>query len=162
MKRRAIPNYPGYFACSDGRIFGIRFKHPLRQSLNGPGYKQVTLCNDGGPKIHAVHRLIAAAFCPGHGRDVNHKNGDKADNRADNLEWCSRSSNQRHAADIGLKPSGEKSHLCTKLKTADVLQIRKLLKKRTPQSKIGNLFNVSQSLVSKIKNRHKWRQLRNP
>lgn len=55
-----------------------------------------------------VHRLIALAFlpCPGDPETyvVNHKDGDKANNRATNLEWCTQAANVAHARKIGLIP----------------------------------------------------------
>ena len=51
-----------------------------------------------------VHRLVALYFLenPNKYPDINHKNGIKDDNRAENLEWCSKSMNMRHAYDTGL------------------------------------------------------------
>jgi hypothetical protein len=52
-----------------------------------------------------VHRIVAAAFigpCPD-GLEINHKNGIKLDNRAENLEYTTRSANMKHAYDSGLR-----------------------------------------------------------
>lgn len=64
----------------------------------------VRLC--WGKKITTVfiHRLVAAAFVPNPQRKpfVNHKNGNKLDNRAVNFEWTTHAENIQHAYDTGL------------------------------------------------------------
>lgn len=66
------------------------------------GYERVVLSKHGKPKRIPVHRIVAQAFIPNPNNlpQVNHKNGDKKDNRVENLEWCTRSENQRHRVDI--------------------------------------------------------------
>lgn len=60
------------------------------------GYLKVTF--ESGGKQHLVHRLVAQAFVPGDvSLQVNHRNGNRADNRAENLEWLSCSDNHRHS-----------------------------------------------------------------
>jgi hypothetical protein len=71
----------------------------LKFSLAGAGYAQV--CLGAGPKYY-IHRLVAHAFCANsrNHRDINHLNGLKLDNRADNLAWCSKSENSHHATHV--------------------------------------------------------------
>lgn len=72
-------------------------------NLNSYGYKVVRLSSPGRkPKDFKVHRLVAFAFLPTipGKNDVNHKDGNKTNNYADNLEWCSRGENNKHAATI--------------------------------------------------------------
>lgn len=66
------------------------------------GYLIVNLTPTG---TIAVHILVAKVFVPGErrGYDVNHMGGVKTNNRADNLEWVTKSRNQQHAVEAGLK-----------------------------------------------------------
>lgn len=71
----------------------------IRKEKSKPnGYRYVQLNLNGKEKDFHVHRLVAKHFVPGYfdGAHVNHKDGNKANNTADNLEWCTRSENQRH------------------------------------------------------------------
>lgn len=63
-------------------------------------YLCVTLQQNGTRKCWAIHRLVANAFLPQDQKrlQINHKNGIKDDNRAENLEWCSQSENVIHCA----------------------------------------------------------------
>lgn len=74
----------------------------LKVTTDRLGYKRVGLFKCGTNKKYFVHRLVATAFLGGTGRDVNHINGDKGDNRSTNLEWCSHKENMLKAASIGL------------------------------------------------------------
>ena len=103
-----IPGFDGCYQVSNlGRIRSYLSrgcaKHrrepvTLSGSLVG-GYVQIALRKAGHTTQLMVHRLVAEAFVPNPNKkpEVNHINGDKADNRADNLEWTTRSENMKHA-----------------------------------------------------------------
>lgn len=77
-----------------------------RRLFNNPsGYPAVNLYNHCKHKTIAIHRLVALAFIPtpDNKLDVNHIDGNKTNNNVDNLEWCTRSENLKHAYKIGLK-----------------------------------------------------------
>ena len=76
----------------------------LTLSHDAYGYLQCALSNCGKTKKAKVNRLVAEAFIsPVDGKShVNHINGDKTDNRVENLEWCDISENNRHAYETGL------------------------------------------------------------
>ena len=90
---------------------GIKFNekrlvksYVLKQNKKRNGYFSVDLSKENKVKTISVHKIVAIAFCenPENKTQVNHKNGNKADNRAENLEWVTPSENIRHAFDIGL------------------------------------------------------------
>ena len=108
---RPIEGWPRYQVSNIGRIRRIlkdRRCAPfriLKPNCLRLGYLQVALCNELGRKDFKIHRLVALSFLgtPPCGFQVNHKNGDKADNRVDNLEWVTPGDNDRHAYRLGLK-----------------------------------------------------------
>lgn len=106
-----------YSVSNFGRV--MSHKYGKGRILNGvpnpDGYPTVNLCDGrGGRRRRHVHRLVAEAFLgppPTPQHEVNHKNGDKTDPRDSNLEWVTRSGNQRHRRDVlkhGNDAHGEK------------------------------------------------------
>ena len=82
----------------------------LKPSTNGSGYLSVGLYNHPYHRTCTVHRLVAMAFIPNpeNKRTVNHIDGNKRNNRADNLEWATHGENHRHAYRTGLKVTTER------------------------------------------------------
>lgn len=95
-----------YSVSDDGRVRSGRrgYSRLLVLQQSRKGYLCVTLRVRGRSRRFFAHRLVAAAFIPNPERKphVNHLNGVKYDNRAENLEWCTASENQRHAHRNGL------------------------------------------------------------
>lgn len=94
---REVPGFPGYMVSDMGRIKGRRPAGRIMQCPRGAnGYLRVCLSDR---KCHLVHRLVLLAFIGESSLQVNHKNGEKADNRLSNLEYCTGSENQKHSWD---------------------------------------------------------------
>ena len=87
-----------YEVSSLGRVRHARRKQPLRLIDDGKGYLIFGAFIKGKQKNIRVHRQVALSFCEGwrEGLQVNHKDGNKHNNRATNLEWVTASENVRH------------------------------------------------------------------
>ena len=98
-----VPNLDGYQVSNLGRIKMLEYtmkmpnggnKHykekikPQEKTRNG--YLRVKCYKDKQTKRYLIHRLVAMAFLdnPNNYPQVNHKDENKENNRADNLEWC--------------------------------------------------------------------------
>lgn len=94
-----IKGYEGYYqVSSEGQIKNILNNKILTGDTNNAGYRRVWLCTPVKKRMF-VHRIVAITFCNGYEEDkvVNHKDGNKTNNKAENLEWVTRSENDLHA-----------------------------------------------------------------
>ena len=117
MDFKPIKGYEGLYEVNElGEVYSCERitsngKHIQRKKLKGGSfsndYKFVCLRKDGVNKNHSIHRLVAETFIPNPSKlsDVNHIDGNKQNNCVENLEWCSRSENLKHAIKIGLVES---------------------------------------------------------
>lgn len=95
--------YP--YKISDlGRIFSINTNKVCKYSFDQRGYPQVIIYGDKRIS-RRVHRLVALAYVPNplRKREVNHKDGDKLNTRASNMEWVTSRENTDHAYKTGLR-----------------------------------------------------------
>jgi hypothetical protein len=105
---KAIPDIiPEQYEVSNlGRIRNTKFRRILKATLNDHGYFSLEI----NAKQMRVHKLIAHAFCNKPDSEltlvVNHIDGIKTNNKAENLEYITHSDNIYHAIKLGLKPIG--------------------------------------------------------
>lgn len=99
-----ISEYDKEYAVSNsGTVYEVSSGfYKVVKTWDTNGYKHVKLYKGGVRKTVYVHRLVAEYFIEKSpsASEVNHKNGVKEDNRAENLEWCTHEENIRHAVDV--------------------------------------------------------------
>lgn len=105
-----LPNFDNrYIVSRDGRIVSLDYnsKKGIKElsQFKLKGYLMVKLTRQGKSIHYFVHRAVAETFIPNPNNylEVNHKSGIKTENFVENLEWCTRSQNIKHAYDTGLK-----------------------------------------------------------
>lgn len=153
---KLIKHYKGGFSRRKERI--------LKTSEDRYGYLKVVLQRDKKRLHTTVHRVVAKAFLknPNNLPQVNHEDGNKKNNRVDNLTWCNTSYNIRHAIDNGLidheKVSGENCYI-TNLTNELVLEIRDKMKNGIKNKEIEKEYKLSRSAVSRIRNRKSFKNI---
>ena len=110
---KPIKRCPKYLVSNMGRIAIAETAKIKKTHVNKKGYEVVELGAGGVRHSYRVHRLVAEAFLDGDGTglDVNHKFGNKSDNRVSMLEWTTRSENIRHAFDVLKKEPGHRTRV---------------------------------------------------
>lgn len=151
----------GYKISNIGKIIGKNGRE-IKGSISKWGYKtcSINLGSDYGV-VHGFHRVIATVFIPNpeNKPEVNHIDGNKLNNRADNLEWVSKKENQRHASHVLNKRVG-KYHYDTNLSDEIVIDIYNKCKYTDMKyEEIARIYNVSKDTPAKIAQGYSWKYL---
>lgn len=166
---RPVPEWESFYEASNqGRIRTIGGRwgttagyRILRPYKNQCGYLTVVLsAQPRKKKVYFLHRLVAAAFIGERpeGQFVNHLDGDKLNNRPENLEYVTPKGNKRHASQMGLIMRGAE-HCHTKLSDDDVRNIRALHEQGWQQKAIAAKYGLHSSTVMRIIFRRTWMHL---
>lgn len=108
--KKLIKNSKNYYITETGEVLSGSYKLKTRKTPRG--YEIVDIGYIGtGRKTRYIHRLVAEAFIPNpeNKAQVNHKDGDKLNNKLSNLEWNTPEENAKHARNSGLYLCGEDS-----------------------------------------------------
>ena len=161
---KPIPGFESTYEVSNlGRVksYAQSAAGKLRAPLtNLRGYKQMILSKAGKNSIHSVHLLVCQAFIgqkPA-GMEINHKNGIKADNRLENLEYCTKSENKSHSVNV-LKQGRGESHGMSKINEEIVREIRRLAATKMCHREIAAKFGITRPNVSYIVKGVAWRHI---
>lgn len=143
-------------ACHpSGVIFSVKTGDPRKLWKTRHGYLQLAV----GRTSYLAHRLIADVFVfnPESKPLINHKNGVKDDNRADNLEWCTQLENVRHARDVlGIKfslPGFENPN--SKVTEKDIRVMIRLWQFGLSESKISEIMEYAKPTISEHLKAHR-------
>ena len=150
-----------YSITTDGQIYSVRSNRFLKPQMDKYGYLKTGLWKDGERKFFLVHRLVAKTFLPNVGNlpEVNHIDGDKTNNKLDNLEWCTSSDNLKHAFASGAKSNKGAKNPKSKLNEEKVREIRFLLKIRDVKE-ISNIYGVVPGAIYNIKSGKSWNHVK--
>ena len=127
----------------------------MKPQKNKRGYLVIGLVSDDY-KSYKVHRLVATAYIPNpyNYPEVNHIDGDKENNRVENLEWCTKQYN----IDDAIKRGVHSAVARRKLSNEDVDFVRLSIKMGEPKKVIAAFLNVSVSTIYDVASGKSYRQ----
>jgi len=160
-----VIGFEGLYVVSNfGNIRSVRWFSKgayLKGNVTRDGYSQVLLCKHGKPKMFYRHKIVAAAFIPNTNNypQINHIDGNKLNNLVENLEWCTRSMNQKHAIRTNLQPLaiGEKNGQ-SKLTADQVVKIKTVFKNLKGNT-VARMFGVTPATIYLIRSRQTWKHV---
>lgn len=167
---KTIPGYEGIYQASNlGRIRSLPRKNRrgnkispriLKLISHRQGYLRVHLFKGDSSMTFQVHRLVMMTFVgDGKGYEVNHRNGNPADNRLENLEYVTRLENVRHSIDVLNRGLIGNRNGRAKLTETDIPKIDSLLEQGMCHRKIACIFNVSETSIRNVYHRTYWKHI---
>lgn len=158
----SIPNYEElYLIDKFGNIWSINKQRLLHHRLTQNGYHRIGLFdNYHKGKDFYVHRLVAQLFIPNprNCNEINHKDGNKANNNVDNLEWVTHSENHVHSRSVLKELIGAKNG-CAKLTEEQVISIRNDRKNGLNLREIAEKYKISWENARDICSGKRWKHL---
>ncbi len=159
-----IEDFEGLYKISSlGRVMSLR-KGKERILISNPkkgNYAIVCLCKKDFELTINIHRIVAKHFVlnPDKKKIVNHKDGNKHNNAAKNLEWCTMQENAWHARDMGLTPIGQ-DVVFSKYKDWQIKQVKGLLSLGHLNLEIAALTGIPRHTITKIKMNKEWTHIK--
>lgn len=150
---KPVKGFENYEVSNLGQVKSLNYNRTkgtkiLKPGMDTNGYLQVHLSKNGKHYAKSIHRLVAEAFIPNidNKPEVNHIDGNKQNNKVENLEWVTRRENNKHAYDTGLlKPpvmKGEENPRARKVICTNTGEIFNYIKEAAKK------YNVIDSSIS--------------
>lgn len=171
---RQVRGFPGYFVSDHGEVWSLKKGDDpkgkrrwgktswrrLKVDVNRYGYERVALMRNKRSVQVTVHVAVCEAF---HGprpfqKVCAHNDGNKLNNRAENLRWATQMENTYDSIRHGTRAVGERVHTA-KLSNKQVSEIWKRLQEGEFGTKLAREFGVSNGLITSIKNGRTWRHV---
>lgn len=140
-----VSDYEGLYKVSNygkvKRLYKNGLEKQLKPVKGSFDYFYHSLCKEGKSRTVRIHRIVAKEFVPNplNYNEVNHIDGNKENNIATNLEWCTRSHNMKHAYKAGL------SNLSEEIRNKGRVVLRNksgTYTKKVINNKTGEIFNT--------------------
>lgn len=165
IEYKEIPGFPFYYAGSDGEIYSNNFKwkregDPLRKLCYGKqsnGYKMVNLPHQKGFRCQRIHVLICTAFHGNRpkGNECSHLDGNRQNNKPENLKWETPSENKLRKNQHGTHDRGFNNSRAI-FTIDDVLAVKEMLEKKIPHQYIAEIMECSRTTITRIANNQRY------
>ena len=149
-----------YYVRDNGTIYSEKTHKILSPQLDKDGYQKVQMMStDGKRHRYSVHRLIMENFNPVENMEnmqVNHIDGNKTNNKLENLEWCNCKQNIQHAIENNLRA---KINGSAKLTEEQVKEIYFRAIKGESCSSLGKDYGVCEDTIRRIRDKKMWKKI---
>jgi hypothetical protein len=146
-----------YWVTNDGLVVNNNTGRVLAQMVDLKGYHYVNLYDPSKHTIR-VHKMVAETFLGKSNLIVNHKDGIKSNNNAENLEYVTYSENTQHAYDTGLMKKGSEISWA-KLDEDDVRKIKQMFVENVTSTEIAKIYGVSIGTIANIRSGRAWKDV---
>ncbi len=167
-KWKAVIGWEGHYEVSDqGNVrsltrvstcgMGMRREYiggPVKKLTAKNGYAVVNFTGGGKRQQQLVHRLVLMAFCgqPAAGQQAAHNNGQRTDNRLENLRWASVSANHADKKEHGTWQGGAANGNAS----LNEETVRAIRQSTMSAPKLAAIYGVEASTILRVKNREAW------
>ena len=142
-----------YLVSNLGRVKSLLHNIILVPIIQSNGYCYINLCVNNKNKNVRIHKLVAETFIPNpnHLPCVNHKDGNKQNNKVDNLEWCTNRYNTIHAWNNGLMENTRNASSCV-VQQFDING--DLIAEYKSQTEASNITGIPRWYITKVSNNY--------